>query len=382
MGWGNALRRWAVLAVVASAWVGGARGGGFVATNLVTDDPAANPAALTDPALKNAWGLSATASGPFWVSANGSGVSTLYRVDPATNAPTKLNLTVTIPGDGSVTGQVTNPVGAGAFNGDAFLFVNEDGTVSGWRGALGTTAEILQTGSADNLYTGVTAAAINGHGYLYSANFATGLIDVMKGDGLAPDLTGKFVDPNLPANYAPFNVANLAGTIFVAYALTNGAGGDQPGTGHGLVSAFDLQGNLLGRVGTAGALNSPWGLAIAPSSFGEFAGDLLVGNHGDGRINVYDPSSQTFLGQLTGADGQPIVIDGLWGLRVGNGVGAGSDQAVYFTAGPGGGTHGLFGVIQAVPEPSTWVMVAISAAGLAVATGRRRPAASAQSEPR
>ncbi len=238
--------------------------------------------------------------------------------------------------------------------------------------ALGTTAEILQTGEPNNVYKGTTAASIAGFGYLYSANFHSGAIDILKEDNGAPDLTGKFTDPNLPANYAPFNIQKLGDTIYVTYALQDAAGRDDvAGAGHGLVNAFDLQGNLFGRVGTMGLLNSPWGLAIAPASFGSFAGDLLVGNFGDGRINVFNPTSHAFLGQLSDASGQPIVIDGLWGLMVGNNVAGGSSDRVYFTAGPNAETHGLFGVILSVPEPSSLLLL-LSGSTVVLGVGLRR----------
>jgi len=377
--WRRALfRRWVPILASALAlaspsfWSRPARAERFLVTNLVTDDPTVNPAILTDPNLKNAWGVSATSTSPFWVSANGSGLALLYRVDPITNAPTKVtNLEVTIPGDGGVTGQATNPVTSG-FNGDVFLFVSEDGTISGWRGALGNRAEVLATGMPLNVYKGTTTADINGHGYLYAANFHTGAIDILKGDENAPDLTGKFVDPNLPAGFAPFGIQRLGDTIYVTYALQDAAGRDDvPGAGNGFVSAFDLQGNLLDRIGSKGALNSPWGVAIAPDSFGAFAGDLLVGNFGDGRINVFDPTTHAFLGQLSDAAGQPIVIDGLWGLIVGNGVSAGGVDKVYFTAGPNDEAHGLLGVIQAVPEPSAMLLF-LTGSAVTLWVGRRR----------
>jgi uncharacterized protein (TIGR03118 family) len=358
-----------------SFWSSPARADVFSFRNLVTDDPTFNSATLTDSSLKNAWGVSATSSSPFWVSNNGTGTSTLYQINPVTDLPTKFNLTVTIPGDGSVTGQVANPVTnppvgvPTAFNNDSFLFVSEDGTISGWRGALGTNAEVLATGSAANVYKGTTAANINNHVYLYAANFGTGNIDIKKGDTGAPDLTGRFNDPNLTAGYAPFNVQKLGNTIYVTYALKGAGKDDDPGVGHGFVNAFDLQGNLIGRVGTMGALNSPWGLAIAPATFGAFAGDLLVGNFGDGKINVFDPTARTFLGQLNGANGQPLVIDGLWALIAGNGVAAGSTDRIYFSAGPNDEAHGVFGVI--VPEPSSLVLF-LSGITIALWAGRRR----------
>ena len=370
----TSLRRWitalaAALTLAAASGPRRVQADGFTAINLVTDDPAANPGVLTDAKLKNAWGISSGATSPFWVSAEGSGISVLYSINPTTNAPTKVGLEVAIRGDGSVTGQVSNPV-SGAFNGDVFLFVSLDGTISGWRGTLGTTAEVLQVASAANIYTGAAFADIGGHGYLYAANFATGAIDVLKGDAAAPNLAGRFVDPILPAGYRPYNIQRLGDRIFVTYAL--GSGGDVvPGAGNGFVSAFDLQGVFLGRVGSGGALNSPWGLAIAPASLGAFAGDLLVGNSGDGRINVFDSTSFAFLGQLSGANGQPLVIDGLRGLMVGNGAAGGSSLDLYYSAGPGGGVHGTFGVLASVPEPSSLALLA-SAAVVGLAVGRRR----------
>src|SRR5581483_11083757 len=274
----------------------------FDVVNLVTDDQAANSALITDPSLKNAWGISHSATSPFWVSDNGAGVATLYSVDPVTNIPTKVGLVVSIPGDGSVTGQAFNG-NSSAFNGDLFLFVNEDGTVSGWRGALGTTAEILVTGLSTNVYKGTTDAVIGGNTYLYAANFRTGAIDVFKGAAGAQDLTGNFTDPGLPSGYAPFDIQNINGLLYVTYALQDAAKRDDvPGSGHGFVSVFDTQGNFIERLASGGSLNSPWGLAIAPSSFGAFAGDLLVGNFGDGTINAFDPLLGTPLGALLGTD--------------------------------------------------------------------------------
>ncbi len=267
---------------------------GFAVTNLVTDDQGANAAQQTDADLVNAWGVSYAPTGPFWVSDNGTGLSTLYSVDPATNATSKLGLVVSIPGDGSVTGQAFN--GTSDFNGDAFLFANEDGTISGWRGALGTNAEVLQLSDPGNSYKGTAIGKIGSNSYLYSANFATSAIDVLKGDAGAPDLAAHFVDPILPAGLAPFNVQNLGGTLYVTYAVVGPNGDDVAGAGNGIVDAFDLQGNFLARVATGGALDSPWGLAIAPASFGEFAGDLLVGNFGDGKINAYDLATKTLGG--------------------------------------------------------------------------------------
>jgi uncharacterized protein (TIGR03118 family) len=348
-----------------------ARGDFISVVNLVTDDQTVNFAQTTDPFLKNAWGISHSASSPFWVSDNGTGVATLYQVNPTTNATTKVILGsppdtsggVVIPpvGSGTPTGQVFNTGGASAFNGDLFLFASEDGTISGWRASLGTTAEVFKVADNANVYKGTTLISTGGHSYLLSANFRAGTIDVLKGDNAAPDFAGKFLDPNLPAGYAPFNIQLLGGRIYVTYALQDAAKhDDDPGAGHGFVTAFDMQGNFLGRVASMGTLDSPWGLAIAPASFTGFAGDLLVGNFGDGMINAFsaDPATAGFLGLLSGNDGKPIVIDGLWGLIPGNDGSGGSSQKIYFSAGPNGEMNGLFGVLQSVavssvPEPSS-----------------------------
>ncbi len=349
-------------------------GAAVIVTNLVTDDQAANPAATTDPNLVNAWGTSYAPTGPFWVSNNGTGTSTLYNVNPATNVPTTLGLVVSVPGGGSVTGQAYNNSSA-AFNGDQFLFVNEDGTISGWRGALGTNAEILQTGLAANVYKGASQATVAGNAYLYSANFRAGTVDVLKGTALAPDLAGNFTDPNLPAGYAPFNIENLGGTLYVAYALQDSTQTDEvAGAGLGIVDAFDTNGVLLGRIASGGPLNAPWGMCIAPDGFAGVGGDLLVGNFGDGTINAFNLSTHAYDGPLTDASNQPISIDGLWSLRVGNDTAAGASGAVYFTAGPGDESHGLFGVLTSVPEPSTWTLAGSAAVlwAMVFASGRLR----------
>jgi len=230
----------------------------FRVVNLVTDDQSVNAAQITDPNLINAWGISHSPTSPFWVSSNGMGLSTLYRVDPLTNATTKVGLEVAIPGAGNVTGQVFNIGAAGGnFNGDNFLFVSEDGTISGWRGALGTTAEVLQLPSPTNSYKGTAISLIGSDAYLYSANFATGKIDVLKGNAAAPDLAGSFTDPAIPNGFAPFNVQNLYGKLYVTYAKVGPTGDDEAGLGNGFVDAFDLQGNFLARVGSQGLLDSP-----------------------------------------------------------------------------------------------------------------------------
>jgi uncharacterized protein (TIGR03118 family) len=322
----------------------------FVVTDLASDQSGVVP--IPDPQLKNAWGIAASATSPFWIGSNGSGVSELYN-----GAGVKQALFVSIPGDGSVTGVAFSNV-AGSFNGDAFLFASEDGTISGWRGALGTAAETLQAASGDNEYKGLDVGTVGGNAYSYAANFGTGKIDVLKGNAAAPNLTGTFTDPFLPGGYAPFNVENLGGVLYVSYAVRDPAtGDDMAGVGNGIVDRFDLNGNFLGRLVTGGSLNSPWGMALAPAGFDGLAGDLLVGNFGDGMIHAYNPLSGALLATLMDSSANPIAIDGLWGLRFGNGSGSGSTNTLYFTAGPDDESHGLFGAITAVPEPGSWMLV-------------------------
>ncbi|MGH8797785.1 MAG: TIGR03118 family protein, partial [Caldimonas sp.] len=215
------------------------------------------------------------------------------------------------------------------------------------------------------VYKGAAFATIGANSYLYAANFRSGAIDVAKGSAAAPALSGMFVDPGLPSGYAPFNVQNLGGTLYVTYAQQDADKHDEiAGAGLGLVDSYDLQGNLLSRVATGGTLDAPWGLAIAPSSFGAMAGALLVGNFGDGRINAYDATTDAFLGQVLDAANAPLAIDGLWAISPGNDGNAGSSARLYYTAGPGDEAHGVFGVLTPVPEPSAALLLLAGLLGL------------------
>lgn len=351
----------------------------FQETDLVSDLP--GRATFTDPNLVNPWGLTASPTSPWWISDAGTGRSTLYN---GSGVPQSLVVSVPAPGggDGAPTGQVFN--GGVAFGGDRFIFSTEDGTIAGWRGALGTTTEVLLDNSAGgSVYKGLAISSIAANSYLYAADFHNNRIDVL-GSTSAPTLSGTFLDPTLPSGFAPFNIQNMGGTLYVTYAKQDAdAHDDVAGMGNGFIDTFDLSGNFLRRFASNGPLNSPWGLAMAPSSFGSFAGDLLVGNFGDGLINAFDPTTGMFLDSLRDASGNLIQIDGLWGLAFGNGSGAGPLGTLYFTAGIAGPDnvedHGLFGSIAPVPEAST-SLVGVALAGFCgmVWFRRRKAAASVQ----
>ena len=342
---------------------------GFAQTNLVSNIPGL--AAQTDASLINPWGISSSAASPFWVSDNGAGVSTLYN-----SIGVKQSLVVTVPGVGGnpgvPTGQVFNSTTS--FNGDAFIFANEDGTVAGWRGALGTTAEtILNSTGVSAVYKGLAIGTTAQGTYLYVADFHNNQITVVPGTG-APALTGTFTDPNLPAGYAPFNVQNLNGQLFVTYAKQDAARHDDvAGAGNGFVDVYDLNGNFVSRFVSGGPLNSPWGLAIAPAGFGGLGGDVLVGNFGDGLINVFNPGG-TFVGTLATLGGTAITNDGLWGLKFGNGGSGGLANSLYITAGLNGEQDGLFAQISSVPEPGSMLLLAGGLVGLIVRAQRTRAA--------
>jgi uncharacterized protein (TIGR03118 family) len=210
---------------------------------------------------------------------------------------------------------------------------------------------------------------------LYATDFHNNHITVVPSAG-APSLTGNFTDPKLPAGYAPFNIETINGNLYVTYALQNAAKHDDvSGPGHGFVDVFDLNGNFMQRLVSQGPLNSPWGMTIAPTGFGNFGNDLLIGNFGDGTINAFDPFTGNFIGQLDAANGMPLTNLGLWDLTFGNGGNGGSKSDLFFTAGiPGDGMvedHGLFGSIVPTPEPGTFALLGIGLLA-SIETARRR----------
>jgi uncharacterized protein (TIGR03118 family) len=321
----------------------------YTVHNLVSDIP--GEAALTDPDLVNGWGISHSAGSPWWVSDEGTNKSTIYAIDSITGLATKNALVVTV--EGGPTGQVFN--GSADFKVDAgtgpmasrFIFATESGKIYGWNG--GTTA-IEAVATPDAIYLGLAIGSVGPANYLYAANFHAGTVDVFNGTWGPGNLPGTFTDPTLPAGYAPFGIQNIGGLIYVAYAKQDeDAEEEVAGAGFGYVDAFDTSGNFIERVASAGELNAPWGLAMAPSNFGKFSGDLLVGNFGDGRIHAFHKGEDGWEehGVMKGTDHKPIVIDGLWGIGFGNGVNAGPTNTLFFAAGPDDETHGLFGSITA-----------------------------------
>ncbi|HJT33147.1 MAG TPA: TIGR03118 family protein [Pirellulales bacterium] len=332
---------------------------GYLQLNLVSDQ--AGAALLQDAQLVNPWGVSQSATSPFWVSDNGTGVSTIYSGDVAGSPFSKSGLVVTVTG-GSPTGQVANSttdfsVSSGSASGAAkFIFASESGNITGWNPsvpAAGSTQAVVGASTANAVYKGIAMANNGTANQLYAANFNSGHIDVFSATFQPVTLAaGAFTDPNLPTGYAPFNIANIGGKLYVSYALQDAAKHDDvAGFGHGFVDVYDTSGALLQRLitGTPGdpnsPLNSPWGMTLAPANFGDLSGDLLVGNFGNGKINAFDPSTGAFKGTLTNATGAPIVIDGLWALQFGNGAGGGDANTLYFSAGTGGEQHGLFGAL-------------------------------------
>ena len=301
----------------------------------------------SDASLVNGWGIVSGPATPWWVSNEGTDTSTLYNA-----AGVKQALTVGVAG--GPTGVVFNggtafPVTPGGTNAARFIFATLSGTVKAWTGGL--TDAVTRAGT-DGVYTGLTIATSGGAPYLYAADFASGRVDVYDGAFALQDWDGAFVDPALPAGYAPFGIQEIGGTIFVASALAGPNGEEQTGDGLGVVSAFGTDGSFQGRVGTGDALNAPWGLAIAPATWGRFAGHLLVGNFGDGRINTFRPTPAGWepSGHLKTVDHQPLVIDGLWGISFGKGAANnGPTSSLFFAAGPEEETGGAFGVITATP---------------------------------
>jgi uncharacterized protein (TIGR03118 family) len=347
----------AMLAFAARSYSATPAGNSFLQHNLVSDQPGV--ADNTDKNLVNPWGIDASATGNFWVNNGGTGISSVYNsagVVSATLAIVPAGTKGTAPA--TATGVVSNSTGGFAVapgKPPNFIFVSSSGAISGWAPTVDATHAQLMV---DNSVTGAkyfglaisTRAAAAANPLIYAANLNSGNIDVFDTNYKPVTLTAAFADTSVPAGYAPYNIQNIGGKLYVAYAKQNASKTfSTSGAGLGAVAVFDLQGTLIKHLVTGGALNAPWGLAIAPANFGAFSNALLVGNFGDGLINAFDATSGAALGTLTDPQGNNIVLPGLWGLFTGNGGNGGDANAVYFAAGVGAEKHGLFGSLQAAP---------------------------------
>lgn len=338
-------------------WLLAANPFAFVQTNLVAN--AAGAAPQVDSNLVNPRGIAlGPASGPFWIVNQATGVATRYSGDVGGSPLVVESLVVSIPG-GSPTGATFNGTSdfilhSGADSAPAtFLVSSNGGQISGWNVAVpapspsSSALAVVTSAGADyrGLATGVHATG----NILYAANFAQGRVDIFDAAFQTTTLEGRFVDPSIPANYAPFNIANLAGKLYVTYAERGAAGQFGVGAGKGFVSVFDTAGHLLRsllRGGPSSSLNAPWGLALAPDNWGLVGGKLLVGNFGDGAVQAYDLQTGSLSTTLRDDRNQVIHIDGLWGLSFGNDASAGDERALYFTAGGAQQTSGLFGALR------------------------------------
>lgn len=314
--------------------------------NLVSDGTV--PAQLIDPDLKNAWGLAASATSPWWVADNGTDLSTLYNG----NTGAKQGLVVQV--SGAPTGLVFNSTTGFPVNGSParFIFSGEDGGIRAWNPSVGTVAALMIDNSGtEAIYKGLAVAATAAGPRIYATNFHAATVEVYDGDW--DPVPGGFIDPALPEGFAPFGIQNVNGTIYVTYAMQDeDKEDDVAGPGLGFVDAYDTEGNLLRRVASGGVLNAPWGIALAPDAFGKFSNELLIGNFGDGKIHAFTPGKlegngqYQLHGQLHSADGKPLEIDGLWALQFGNGASAGPVTTLFFTAGPADEEGGLFGSLE------------------------------------
>ncbi len=343
----------------------------FQITNLVSDGSVS--AVTIDPLLVNPWGIASSPTGPFWSANNHTDTSTLYNTGGA-----KIPLTVTVAG-GAPTGIVFSGgadfvVSANSKSGPSrFIFDSENGIISGWNFGVNATNTVIKVDNSASgaVYKGLAIGSSSGVNYIYAANFNSGQVEQYDGNFA---LVRTFTDPTVAAGYAPFNVQTIGNHLFVTFALQNAEKHDDVrGAGHGYIDEFNLDGTFVQRlVSLGGPVNSPWGLTIAPASFGVFAGDLLVGNFGDGTIGAFDITTGAFEGDLLGINAKPLVIGDLWGLINGNGGAGGLTSNVYFAAGVQDEAQGLFGAISAVPEPATLALGVLGAAMTGAVLRRRR----------
>jgi len=371
MGYKSLLSLIAIAGFLPLAPVSSAQAHGYLQHNLVSDKPSAAVADVTDPNLVNPWGVAFFPSGPFWISDNAAGVSTLY--DGKGNI---IPLTVTIPtpaGDTNAgapgpSGMVWNgnpmafPVGNNAQNTAPALFIwaTEDGTIAAWQGGLSPITDAVTvvpnpafvnggTG-ADPVYKGLAIGNNSSGLFLYATNFRNGKIAVWdstfsSASTAAAALNAKFIDPKIPSGFAPFGIQNISGQLWVTYAQQDSVKHDPvPGKGAGFVDVFDTDGNLLRRFAQHGALDAPWGVVLAPNDFGQFSNDILVGNFGDGKISAWEPDTGKFVDWMKDANNKTIELGTLWTLVFGGGTVA-NPQTLYFTTGLVMEQDGLFGTL-------------------------------------
>ena len=327
---------------------------GYTQTNLISDGSV--QARQTDPNLINPWGVAIGQQTPFSINSAGSGLSEVYDSGP------NKQFVVTIPAAAGST-KTGSPAGI-AFNASTtdfalkqggtatFLFGSLDGTISAWNSNLANAQTVIDKSAAGAVYTGLAIETNGTSSFILAANFKANMIDVFDTTFAPAKLAGAFVDPTIPQGFAPFNVHVLNNQVYVMYASqTPNAVPPTSGAGLGFVSVFDTNGNFLKRAISGGNLNAPWGIALAPTSFGQYGGALLVGNFGDGTINAYDPGSFTLKGQLQDATGKTLVNDRLWEILFGQN-GTGDPNTLYFSAGVNDEKGGLFGSITVAPPPT------------------------------
>jgi uncharacterized protein (TIGR03118 family) len=351
----------------------------FDQTNLVSSVPGL--AANTDPNLIDPWGVAFSPTSPFWLANQNSATTTLY--DGAGNLiEIGGNPAIAIPGGASgtagPTGEVFNSTTGFQLNGAPahFIFANLNGTISGWTG--GASALLASSATTPGAtFTGLALASNGGSNYLYAADstYLTGKIDVFNssfqpltlGSGSFP---GNFTDPNGLAGYVPFNVQLIGGQLYVAYANLNPDGSSNPG---GYVDIYNTNGTFVKRLASGGALNAPWGFAVAPATFGSFGGDLLIANNGNGWINAFNPTTGAFIGTMDGPNGQPLVYQDLWSIDFRTGGTNVNTNALYFVEGINNDTGGLFGELTvATPEPASLLVSSFGVLGLGLVAWRRK----------
>lgn len=315
---------------------------GYQKTVLVAD-VAGFGAARIDPTLVNAWGIAEAPSGPIWIASNHTSVTQVYDKNGNTLMPS----IPVLEGEGAPTGVVfngaSNFVIPGLNKPGRFIFSGEDGTISAWNGGT-TTIKVADRSGSNAVYKGLAMGSVGADTFLYATDFKGAAIDVFdKNYNLVNDKP--FIDPEVPQGYAPFNIRNIGGALFVTYAkqLAPDNMDDDKGPGNGYIDIFDTGGVLLKRFASRGALNSPWGIVQATPSFIAGGNAILVGNFGDGRINVYGLTGE-YLGHLNSNGGHAIEIDGLWSLE--NKIPGTDPKQLFFTAGPAEESHGLFGYLQ------------------------------------